>query len=424
MKIKKTLLSLFIIIVIFMNFLPISLANQTDEISLYSPVAVLMEKNTGKIIYQKDMDKKMYPASTTKLMTAILTLEHCNLDDIATVSYDAVFTVPSGYSNAALQVDENLTIENLLYVLLLPSANDAANVLAEHIAGSVESFATMMNTKARELGCTGTNFVNPSGIHDENHYSTAHDLALIGQYAMKFDKIMEIINTKNYTLPTTNKYDKTDRYFVTTNSLLKPGYKNYYYEYATGLKTGYTNPAKDCIVASAKKDNLEFIVVILGCPISETGIHQKYLDCKTLFDYGFDNYTTKTLITQGSVYDQISIKKATSDTQMLDLIAESNVTALISKDSQNTPQVEVSYLKELTAPIYKDEVLGTVTYTLDGLQYETTIKAASTVERSTIIRTIFIGLCIFLILFFLSTLLGLRKKNKRNRKTKKFHMFR
>lgn len=423
MRMKKILFSILTVILIFMNFLPVTFATESDELLLYSPVAVLMEKNTGKIVYQKDMDKKMYPASTTKLMTAILTLEHCNLDDIATVSYNAVFDVPSGYSNAALQVDEKLTIENLLYVLLLPSANDAANVLAEHIAGSVESFATMMNTKARELGCTGTNFRNPSGIHDENHYSTAHDLALIGQYAMKFDKIMDIINTKNYTLPTTNKYDKTDRYFVTTNNLLKPGYKNYYYEYATGLKTGYTKPAEDCIVASAKKDNLEFIVVVLGCPISDNGLHQKYLDCKTLFNYGFEHYTTKTLITQGAVYDQVTIKKATSDTKTLDLIVGDNITAFVSNNDNTDPQVEVNYLKELTAPIYKDEVLGTVTYTLDGIEYQTTLKAASTVERSTLIRTIFIVLCIFLILFFLSTLLGLRKKKKRNKKVRKFYHF-
>lgn len=422
MKIRKLLLGICLIFTVGISILPtMTFASNESELSLYSPTYVLMEKNTGKIIHQKDMNKRMYPASTTKLMTAILAMEHCKLDDVATVSYDAVFTVPSGYTNAALQVDEKLTIENLLYVLLLPSANDAANVLAEHIAGSVESFATMMNTKAIELGCTGTNFVNPSGIHDENHYSTAHDLALIGQYAMKFDTLMNIINTKDYTLPTTEKYDKTDRQFFTTNNLLKPGYKRYYYEYATGLKTGYTKPAEDCIVASAKKDNLEFIAVVLGCPILDNGVHQKYLDCKTLFDYGFTHYTTKNLITQGSVCQQVQVHKATSDTKMLDLVAQDDVTAFVANTTSEEPQVEVNYIKELKAPIYKDEVIGTATYTIDGLTYQTNLKAASDVERSTVIRTIFTILCIFLILFFLSTLLGLRKPKKRKRKSKKLY---
>ena len=424
MRIKKIFFSLLLMLILIMNFSSFTLAVEENNISIFSPSAILMEKNTGKIIYQKDMNKIMYPASTTKLMTAILALEHCNLNDIATVSYDAVFSVPSGYTNAALQVYEELTIENLLYVLLVPSANDAANVLAEHIAGSVESFSTMMNTKAVEIGCKNTHFVNPNGIHDDNHYSTAYDMALIAQFAMKFDKIMEIVNTKTYTLPTTNKYTKTDRIFATTNALLKPGFKNYYYDYANGLKTGYTTPAKDCIVASAKKDDLEFIVVVLGCPISETGLHQKFIDCKTLFDYGFDNYTTKELISQGSVYTQVEIEKATSDTKMLDLVVENDVIAFVSNNTTSTPEVKVNYIKELTAPIYKDEVLGTVTYTLDGIEYTSAIKAASDVERSTLIRSIFIVLCIFLILYLLSTLLGLTKrKKKHNRRVKKFIQF-
>ena len=128
-------------------------------------------------------------------MTAILTLEHCKLTDTATVSHEAIFTVPIGYSHAYLQEGEELTIEQLLHVLLIPSANDAANVLAEHIAGSISSFTTMMNTKALELGCTGTNFVNANGIHNTNHYSTAYDLALMGRYAMQNETFIKIVST-------------------------------------------------------------------------------------------------------------------------------------------------------------------------------------------------------------------------------------
>lgn len=161
---------------------------------------------TGKILYEKDAHKKMYPASTTKIMTAILALENRSLTDTANVSYNAIFTVPVGYSNANLQLDETLTYEQLLHVLLIPSANDAANVIAEDIAGSVESFSSMMNTKAREIGCENTNFVNANGVHNENHYSTAYDLALIGKYAMENETFRKIVSTVRYTLPVTNKW--------------------------------------------------------------------------------------------------------------------------------------------------------------------------------------------------------------------------
>ena len=188
-----------------------------DNITTNSPSVILMDAKTGKILYSKSAFEQRYPASTTKLITAILTLENCKLTDIATVSHDAIFNVPVGYSHASLQEGERLTIEQLLNVLLIPSANDAAFVLAEHIAGSVDNFSEMMNNKAKEIGCLNTHFVNPNGIHNDDHYSTAYDLALIGKYAMQFNDIMRIAMVNQYTLPKTNKYDREDRIFNTTN---------------------------------------------------------------------------------------------------------------------------------------------------------------------------------------------------------------
>ena len=179
-----------------------------------------------------------------------------------------------------------------MYVMLLPSANDAANVLAEHVAGSISDFAVLMNEKAEEIGCTNSHFTNPSGVHDVNLYSTAFDLSLIARYAMNFDTFRKIITTTSYTLPATNKYPKSDRTLEISNALVRPDSKNYYYEYATGIKTGFTNPAKDCLVASAKKDNVEFIIVVLGTDSLENGLRKKFIDCKTLFDFAFDNYTS------------------------------------------------------------------------------------------------------------------------------------
>ena len=215
-KIKIYFCCLFILSFLFPSYVHA----EDSEISTYSPACLLMEASTGKVIYEKNAYTRMYPASTTKIMTAILVLENGNLSDTVTVSENAVLSIPDGYSTAQLQIGEQLTVVQLLYALLLPSANDAAVALAEYIAGSVDSFASMMNTKAIEIGCKDTHFVNPNGVHNENHYSTAYDLALMGQYAMKNATFRSIVSTTQFSLPITNQYDNTDRIFRNTNSLL------------------------------------------------------------------------------------------------------------------------------------------------------------------------------------------------------------
>lgn len=242
MKFKK-----FFILFLAIIFLSSSSCLATN-ISAECPAAILIHADTGKILYEKNAQRAMFPASTTKIMTAILVLENTKLSDTATVSYNAVRSVPAGYSRANLQIGEVFTIEQLLHVLLIPSANDAANVLAEHIGKSISNFADMMNQKAIEIGCKNTHFVNPSGIHDNNHYSTAYDLALIGQYAMKNDTFRNIVCKTSCSLPATDKYVSDDRVFTTTNDLLKINTStepdNYYYPYAIGIKTGFTTPAR------------------------------------------------------------------------------------------------------------------------------------------------------------------------------------
>ena len=282
-KIYKFLI-VFLISILLQNILFFSFA-VNEEITTYSPSCLLMEISTGKILYEKNTNEKMYPASTTKLMTAILAVEKCQLTDIATVKSSAVSNIPEGYTSAYLREGEQFSIEQLLRVLLIPSANDAANVIAEHIGGSISSFAEMMNQKAKELGCKNTNFTNPSGIHDENHYSTSYDLAIIGQYALKNKTIADICNSTYCELPSTQIYNGNTRFFYTTNSLLVPYQSpDYYYEYATGLKTGYTDFAKDCIVATATKDGITLLAVILGAKNTSSGYSERFLDCHTLFE--------------------------------------------------------------------------------------------------------------------------------------------
>lgn len=255
-----------IIILIFIFFTKYSLA--TEKPTIYSEAAVLIEKNSGTILYEKNANQKLYPASTTKILTAIIGLEKCNLNETAVASKEAVYTVPSGYAIANIQIGESFTIEELLNVMLVHSANEAANVIAEHISGSMEEFANLMNEKARQIGCKNSNFVNSNGIQNENHYSTAYDMALIAKYCMKNDKFREMIALERCELPATEIYSEK-RTFKNNNSLIDKNDK-YYYKYCIGGKTGYTKEAKNCLVAMSKKDNMELISVVLKGENTET----------------------------------------------------------------------------------------------------------------------------------------------------------
>lgn len=406
-------------IIIFLLILPVTVLATDIDTSDYNPdnlttnseSVLLMDATTGNILYSKNAYERMYPASTTKLMTAILTLENCKLTDVVTVSHNAIFSIPVGYTHASLQEGEELTVEELLNVLLIPSANDAAIALAEHIAGSVENFSTMMNDKAKELGCTNTNFVNPNGVHDDNHYSTAHDLALIGQYAMKFDDIMRIAKISQYTLPTSNKYDREDRIFNATNGLIDKN-DEYYYPEATGLKTGYTDKSGYCIVSTAEKNRVTLLEVVLG---SDT-IEDRYEDCIKLFDYGFDNYSNQELISENEVIETVEVSGATKETKNLDIVAKSNLDILLKNnvDIDNLDK-KVEINENLAAPISEGSVVGKVTYTIDDKEYSTELIAASSVTPSNFETIIFRALLIFLILFLLTTILKRINRNGNRR---------
>ena len=426
----KQLKSIVIFTIIILLLLPVSFSLATDiDTSDYNPdnlttnsdSIILMDAKTGNILYSKNAFEKKYPASTTKLMTAILTLENCKLTDVVTVSHNAIFSIPVGYSHASLQEGEELTVEELLNVLLIPSANDAAVALAEHIAGSVENFATMMNNKAKELGCLNTNFINPNGVHDNNHYSTAYDLALIGQYAMKFDDILRIAKVTQYTLPKTNKYDEENRIFNTTNGLVNKNEK-YYYPNCTGLKTGYTDKSGYCIVATAEKNGVELLEVVLG---SES-ISDRYEDCIELFDYGFENYSNQNLVSANEIIENIEIAGATKETKNLDIIAKSNIDVLLKNNIDiNSLDRKVEINENLSAPISEGAVVGKVTYTIDGEDYSTDLIASSTVVPSNFETIIFRILLIFLILCLFVLILkkvdhyGKGNKSKRISKIKK-----
>lgn len=428
-NLKHTLLILFLIIITLFGFIHPVFAvdgnnSQKDininDITTNSSSCLLMDAKTGKIIYAKNAYEKMYPASTTKLMTAILTLENCKLTDTAIVSHNAIYSIPVGYSHASLKEDEELTIEQLLNVLLIPSANDAAIVLAEHISGSVEKFSKLMNEKAKSLGCLNTNFVNPNGIQNKNHYSTAYDLALIGKYALKFPDIKRIAMVKQYTLPTTNKYDKTDRIFNATNGLINDDVLNKnYYEYATGLKTGYTDASGYCIVSTAKKDDKELIAVILN----SNSISKRYSDCKTLFNYGFDNYEYITIQDEKAVVKQVEIENGSKSSKNLNVVVKDKIEVFTKNDtdlSKLEPTIEIN--ESLKAPLAENTVIGKITYNIDGEEITSDLLAGSSVYPSDFEITIFRILLLFLILYAVFKLLkhfSKKKPNNRNSSNKR-----
>ena len=311
-------------------------------------------------------------------------------------------------------------MEQLLNVLLIPSANDAANVIAEDIAGSVESFASMMNTKAKEIGCENTNFVNPNGVHDENHYSTAYDLALIGRYAMKNDTFRRLVSTVRYILPTTNKYDKENRVFVNTNRLVNEK-SGQYYKYSTGIKTGYTDAAGNCIVSSAKKDNMELICVIMGAGNDLTTDINKFDDCISLFNYGFGNYSYETLCKANDVFKVVSPRNASKDTKSLNVLYETDIDALVDTNTVSTDLLPEVHLDDnLKAPITRGSVVGSVSYTIDGINYTTNLIAGQDILAnstfSIIIKVVIVLFALYIFKRFFNRNNGRKKRSKGKRK--------
>lgn len=375
--------------------------------NITAPNLILAETNTGRILYERAADEKIYPASLTKLMTAILVVENCELDEIVTVSENAILSVPTGYVNANLQVGEELTVEDLLYVMLIPSANDAANALAEHVGGNIESFSTMMNSRAKELGCTGSNFTNPSGLHQEEHYTTTKDLMLISQKAISYKLIEKVVGRTSYTLPSTNKYTGEKRFFTTTNYMIRESLKRYYCDYCIGGKTGYTGEAKNCVVEFIKKDGIELLAIVMGENAKVKG--QKFLDAKKMFEYVFENYENVDIAKKDKTYEIIKVNNGTKETRDLEVLYKENINIIKDKDSSKDIQKDIEYTN-VKAPIQKGDVLGKITYTYDEIKYETELIANSNVEESKVFTNL---LKILIVAFIIYIIYNLKKSNKK-----------
>lgn len=420
MKIRKKILIILIIISTFINTIaytnPVHAETANADFTIYSEGAVLVDAGTGAILYGKNENEKLYPASTTKIITAIIAIENCKLTDKITASYNAVMSIPVGYSNAAIQPGETLTVQELLDMFLIQSANEVGYIFAEYISGSIENFATLMNQKVASLGCKNTHFTNPSGIHDPEHYSTAYDMALIARYCMKNETFRNIVSKTSCTIEATDKYEQ--RYFKNTNDLINPSSK-YYYEYAIGTKTGYTSQAKRCLIATSLKDNLELITVTLGAEPSIPDT--RYEDTINLFEYGYSNYKMQKIVTKGSIAQEITVENATKDTKNLSLLVKDDITGIVPtnlKLSDLAPSIKLN--DSIIAPIQEGSVLGKVTYNVGNFEYSTDLIASHSVEEFDTITMLWqIALALFVLFILTKLILPKKKSKKKNYKSSK-----
>ena len=402
MKLRKILIIVACLIAILMPCV------QAKEPEITATSGMVIDCIDGKILYSKNADEKLYPASLTKVLTAILVVEKCGLQDNVTINQSAIDKVESGYLTANLKAGEVFTVEQLLNLLLISSYDDVANALAEHVAGSEEEFVKMMNEKAKEIGCTNSNFLNCHGEHDTNHYSTAHDMALIANYAVKFEAIRNIAQVTEYGLPATTIYTGNDRYFYTSNEMLQTGSKNYY-KYAKGLKTGFTTPAGNCLMAYAEKSGLKLVSVTM----KSTTSNSRYEDSEAILEYAFDTNTIRTIAEAGTNIQTVTVKKARKEDKKLNMVLEKPITAVVKVENEETPiEPQINLNSKIKAPIKKGTVLGTVSYEIEGKTYTGNLIAENDVKKSKtglVFLLIFIGL---IVLFGGLRVLELYKRNQ------------
>ena len=307
MQQMKRLLLLLLAIIVLCNHFPQSniYASASEKKaktwpkgpSVDAESAILMDLSSGAILYEKKAHKKQYPASITKIMTTLLAIENCSMGEIVTFSHDAIFGIERGSSHIGMQEGEKLTIEQALYGIMLASANEVSWGVGEHISGTISDFATLMNKRAKELGCLNTNFVNANGLHDDNHYTSAYDMALISKEAMKYSTFRKITASRTYTIPPTNKHDINNAFANHHQMVIGNNYPKYKYEYCIGGKTGYTSNAGSTLVTFAKKNDMELVCVVMKAK-GATAEKNQYTDTISLFDWAFGNFTQHDMNTQ------------------------------------------------------------------------------------------------------------------------------
>lgn len=425
----KKFLSLFVAVITifytFLNSFVLSYASN-DSLSIPAEAAVLMDYETGEVLYSKNGNEKIYPASTTKAWTAYLVLKYKpNLNEPIKIDKELNIEGSSMY----LKLGEEFTVKELLESLLVHSSNDVAVVLAEYVSGSVSEFVKLMNSEAKSIGANNTHFNNPNGLPDKDHYTTAHDMALIARECMSNNTFRQIVKTKSISFPATEAYPY-ERYFINTNKFLTSKEKINYkgkdidikYDIVDGIKTGYTDDAGRCLLSSAVKNDMRMI-----CAVFKSTGNDIYLASRTLLDYGFNNYHNKTIISK----NKYTFTERILFTKQKELTYEPEFTyKVLLKNGSSTDNYSTKVkLDKIKLPIKKGDKVGTLEV-YNGRKLETTINLISTnnlnsilgpiIENKIVSTIIKVILFIFIVLFIgLLYLKVINKKRKRLRKRRK-----
>ncbi len=352
-------LSIFVLLFILLSATSIVSAQQP---SLAAGSYILIDAETGSVLCEKKSTDTHYPASMTKIMTAILAIEMGDPDQIMTASQSAIDGIGVNGSNIGIISGEKISLEHLLQALLITSANETANIIAEHIGGTNEEFISLMNKRAKELGAVETHFANASGIHDAMHFTTAADMAKFARYAMTLPEFREIVSTTSLTLPATNKHP-TWPVIPNTNKLMLSDKSELYK--INGIKTGYTGPAGHNLVSSAvNSDGLELISVVMAVK-HEGASEMVQLYSKELLDYGFNNFEKVNLLEKGKVYRNVKVEN-TDDIYGLDLITTADLSCVLPKDKTLRNIKEVQHISDtFSAPVNKGDLMGYVEFFKD-----------------------------------------------------------
>lgn len=412
-------------------------ASYNVDCDVSSKSVYLVNLDTGISVYEKAADEKRYPASTTKIMTYIITAE--NIKDFDNTKIKVKESVlnelnGTGSSTAGLVAGETLSVTQLLNCLMIPSGNDAALILADYIGGGdVSAFVKMMNDKAKELGCENTHFMNPHGLNDPDHYTTASDLAKITEYAMKLPKFMEISNT------TISTCIGEDRPLITTNYLIDDARGgDYYYTYAKGIKTGSTGDDSGyCLVSSAVYDGYSYLCVALGAPYSENGEQLEngaMIDSANLYRWAFNNLQLTTVIDEKTIVDEVGLNFAWGKDRLKLTPAQSYSTILPSDIKVSSIDKEYNIPESVNAPVKAGDKIGTVTLRYANNELATVdLVAAETVDQSDLlvaldgikravsspwfIICVALVVILFIVYIIIATIYSKRRRNNRKVKT-------
>lgn len=383
---------------VFMSFVIISLtvfcvpftakaATYTPNVKIYADAYMLisLDDDSHPVVAEKNADKRKYPASLTKIVTTMVTLNKVqNLSQTTTVSKSAIEALyGTGGQVAGLKIGQTITIEELLYLTMVHSACDACQVLAEFVSGSVPAFVEEMNNWVKSLGCKDTNFVNPDGLHDPNHYTTPSDMAKITLAAMKNEIFNKISSTQQY------KFGKLN--FIHTNYMLDKFHVTYYYPYAQGIKTGSTEQAGYCVITKASKGGYNYLAIVMDSPIEVLdGIKTKcsFIDAKSLFDWAFDSLKYTTVVRKNDIAYELPVNNG-KDADTVQLVVKDDVTTLVPStlDPSNVIIEPVDPPESLDAPVTKDDFVCKANIIFGEKTIVTVdLVAAKTVELSTFLK--------------------------------------